>query len=263
MAKVFWVSVLAIVFMACSSDEPAIDCEKAGPSVGLDEIIHATGCSTNDGSIRVSVSGGTAPHTFSLNNQSIETAGSIDNLTAGVYSVSVTDANNCTSSVDNISVMADDFSFTSTIEPNTGCSIGNGTVTINVAGDNPPYSFKFGNIDFTTHNTFLDLKSGPHLFAVQDNSNCVVNVSITIPQGFTGVSWINDIKPIMERDCAISGCHNGTSRSNDFRDYNSVKSFATNIKLKTQDRSMPFDGTISQNQINLIACWVDDGALQN
>ena len=67
----------------------------------------------------------------------------------------------------------------------------------------------------------------------------------------------------MEKNCAISGCHNGVSRSNNFSEYASAKSFAKTIKSKTQDRSMPFDGSLTQNQIDLIACWVNDGALQN
>ncbi len=263
MTKIFLASVLAIVISACSSDEPSIDCEKSGPVMNADEIVHATSCSTNDGSIHVSVSGGLEPYKFVVNGLSIETNGSIENLTAGVYSVLVTDANNCTFSLDNLSVIVKDFSVTSTVQLSTGCSTGNGAVTIDVAGDNPPYSFKLGNIGFTTNNSFSGLKSGSHIIAIQDNNNCIVEVSISIPQGFTGTSWINDIKPIMDKDCAISGCHNGTSRATDFRNYNSAKSFAASIKSKTQDRSMPFDGALTQNQINLIACWVDDGALEN
>lgn len=91
----------------------------------------------------------------------------------------------------------------------------------------------------------------------------MVTLTITIPQGTTGTSWAVDIKPIMEKNCAITGCHNGVSRSNDFREFTSAKSHAKSIKSKTQDRSMPFDGALTQNEIDLIACWVDDGALQN
>ena len=132
-----------------------------------------------------------------------------------------------------------------------------------MTGDNPPYSFQLGNLSFSPNNFFSGLKSGSHKIAVKDNNDCTVNLSVSIPQDFTGTSWVNDIKPILEKECAISGCHNGTSRSNDFRNYNSAQSFAPSIKSKTQDRSMPFDGTLTQNQIDLIACWVNDGALQN
>jgi hypothetical protein len=76
-------------------------------------------------------------------------------------------------------------------------------------------------------------------------------------------SWQNDILPIMETSCAGAGCHDGISRR-DWTDYDEVKRYATAIKQRTQDRSMPFDGPpLPQDQINIIACWVDAGAPDN
>ena len=75
-------------------------------------------------------------------------------------------------------------------------------------------------------------------------------------------SWQNDILPIMINACATNGCHDGITRRN-WRDYSEVKEYAATIKKKTQDRSMPFDGPLPQHEIDLIACWVDGGALNN
>lgn len=78
-----------------------------------------------------------------------------------------------------------------------------------------------------------------------------------------GTSWQKDILPIMEASCAGVGCHDGISRR-DWTDYEEVKQYATAIKQRTQDRSMPFDGPpLPQEQINIIACWVDAGAPEN
>jgi hypothetical protein len=76
------------------------------------------------------------------------------------------------------------------------------------------------------------------------------------------VSWTSDIKPIIEKSCAISGCHNGITRT-DLRIYSNAKKHAAEIKSLTRNRDMPFDGSIPQSQIDLISCWVDDGALEN
>ena len=255
--------VATIIFAACSSDDDPVDCATSGPVISLDGVENATSCLSNDGIIRVSVTGGKEPYGFFVNDQAVGSSAEINNLQAGSYSVLVSDANHCSSSVDNITIMSQDFSFTTTLQPNTACLTGNGSVSIDVVNSNPPYSFRLGNGNFTSDNFFSGLKTGNHIITVQDNSNCTVTLSITIPQGTTGTSWSNDIKPIMEKNCAISGCHNGVSRSNNFREYGSAKSFAKTIKSKTQDRSMPFDGSLTQNQIDLIACWVDDGALQN
>jgi hypothetical protein len=76
------------------------------------------------------------------------------------------------------------------------------------------------------------------------------------------VSWQNDVLPIMVSACATSGCHDGITRRN-WRNYNEVKEYAASIKRRTQDRSMPFDGPLPQHQIDIIACWVDGGAMNN
>jgi len=257
------VVVVSLMFSACSSDDDPVDCATSGPVLSLDGVNNATSCSSNDGTIRVSVSGGKEPYSFFVNNQAVGSSAEINNLQAGSYSLLVSDANHCSSSLDNITIMSQDFSFTTTIQPSTSCILGNGSVSIDVEGSSPPYTFRLGSGSFTSDNFFSALKTGQHIITVQDNNNCTVTLSITIPQGTTGTSWSNDIKPIFEKNCAISGCHNGVSRSNNFREYASAKSFAKTIKSKTKDRSMPFDGSLTQDQIDLIACWVDDGALQN
>jgi len=254
--------VIALIFNACSSDDDPVDCEKSGPSISLENVVNASSCSTHDGQVQVSVTGGKEPYSFFINDQAVG-ANTITDLTAGSYSVRVTDANHCSASVDNISILASDFSFATNIQPNTSCLAGNGAVTINVESTNPPYTFQLGNGSFTSNNVFGGLKTGNHSITVQDNSNCRVTLSVSIPRGFSGTSWANDIKPIMEKHCATSGCHNGVSRSTNFREYASAKTYASSIKSKTRDKSMPFDGSLTQSQIDIISCWVDDGALQN
>ena len=87
--------------------------------------------------------------------------------------------------------------------------------------------------------------------------------NLTEPEPFVCdplLNWQDDILPIMKESCATSGCHDGISRR-DWTDYNEVKRYATSIKQRTVDRSMPFDGPpLSQDEVNLIACWVDAGA---
>jgi len=263
MRRSLLVVVVILIFSACSSDDDPVDCATAGPVMSLDGVNNATGCSSNDGAIKVSVSGGKEPYSFFLNEMAVGSSAEINNLQAGSYSVLVRDANHCSSSLDNVTIVSQDFSFITTIQPSTSCLVGNGSVSVDVDGSSPPYTFRLGNGNFTSDNFFSALKTGNHIVTVQDNNNCTVTLSITIPQGTTGTSWSNDIKPIFEKNCAVTGCHNGVSRSNNFREYASAKSFAKTIKSKTQDRSMPFDGSLTQDQIDLIACWVDDGALQN
>jgi hypothetical protein len=86
----------------------------------------------------------------------------------------------------------------------------------------------------------------------------------------TEVSYLEDVKPIVESKCAISGCHNGTLGAD--RNWLNFETFRTNalqgnVKNYVIDRIMPpahsAAGPLSQDEINTIACWVDDGAPNN
>ena len=252
-----------MLVVACSEEENPVDCEKAGPSIHLDVVVNATSCSANNGSISVSATGGTEPYQFQLNNHPTASGGHFQNLPAGSYSVVVTDANNCSRAIDNITILADDFAFTTSLVPNTSCLSGNGTVTVDVEPLNPPYRYKLGDGMFTSENTFTGLTTGSHVITVEDDNNCMVILQVSVLRGHSGTSWQGDIKPILEKNCAISGCHNGVSRATDFSKFSSAKQYAKEIKSMTQDRSMPFEGSLTQHEIDVIACWVDDGATQN
>ena len=55
-------------------------------------------CEANDGTITVSVTGGIAPYTYTINGNT-STSNTFAGLAAGAYTVSVEDANNCATSV--------------------------------------------------------------------------------------------------------------------------------------------------------------------
>jgi uncharacterized membrane protein len=86
-----------------------------------------------------------------------------------------------------------------------------------------------------------------------------------VPRGNTGVSYLNDVKPIINTTCAFAQCHDAAQGARDWTNYDNLKAKAANVKLRTSNGSMPV-GTgprLTQAQINLIACWVDDGAPNN
>ena len=262
MYKVIVCSLIPLIFFSCSEDPAPIDCEKDGPILSLGTVINATSCSISDGSIKVTATGGKEPYLYSLNDLPGQESGQFNDLHAGVYTLTVTDANVCTKAIPNVSIKASDFTLTADIKNDDSCLAGNGSITINVEQVNPPYSFKLAAGEFSTNNLFTDLSVGTYSFVVKDNTNCSVTLSLTVQRGFTGTSWESDIKPIVTKSCAVSGCHDGNSRE-DLRVYQNAKSRAGQMKSKTRDRSMPRDGTITQEEIDLIACWVDDGAVLN
>jgi hypothetical protein len=237
-----------------------IDCSTLQLTLG--NVVKATSCSTADGSIEVVASGGEEPYTFLLNEEE-QSSGKFTNLRAGIYSIGLLDANQCDTVLTNIQVLAEGVSFTATIEDDTECLSNNGTITISVDDGNPPHLYRIDGGVYSPDNFFTGLASGVHTVAVKNGQDCALQFNITVPRGFTGTSWSNDIKPLMVTYCAITNCHNGVSRE-DLRQYDIAKQFADKIRSTTQDRSMPRNPpSLTQQQIDVIACWVDDGALNN
>ncbi|MCX8489943.1 MAG: 2-polyprenyl-6-methoxyphenol hydroxylase, partial [Cyclobacteriaceae bacterium] len=73
----------------------------------------------------------------------------------------------------------------------------------------------------------------------------------------------SQIKPIIDTNCAISGCHVSGGIRTDLSQLSVIQSSASSIKTRTGNKSMPIGRTLTQAQIDQIACWVDDGALNN
>jgi hypothetical protein len=254
--------VVGTLLSSCGSDPDPVDCSVTGPIISLGVVTNATSCSITDGAISVSASGGKEPYLFSLNNLPTQADGKFSNLAAGAYTVTVTDANACSSVVENVAIKAADFKFTTLLVGDSDCKGNNGQVTINVEQLNPPYSYRLGMGSFGDSNVFGGLATGTYTFTVQDNIGCSVLLSVTVPRAFTGTSWQNDVRPVIVKSCALSGCHNGDSRP-DLRIFENAKFYASSIKSKTRDRSMPREGSLTKSEIDLISCWVDDGAVQN
>lgn len=83
-------------------------------------------------------------------------------------------------------------------------------------------------------------------------------------------SFSEDIRPIIENKCAISGCHNGDlGQEFNWTNFQNFQPRAEGglVKFRVTHRIMPPDdspgGPLSQEQINAIACWTDEGALDN
>jgi hypothetical protein len=95
-----------------------------------------------------------------------------------------------------------------------------------------------------------------------DGFNCSIQV----------VSYSNDVLPIIDSNCAIvgnGGCHNGGNGANlDWRVFTNVQSRALQVKDRITRASgspghMPMGGSLSDDQIRLMVCWVDQGAQNN
>ncbi|HEY5692394.1 MAG TPA: hypothetical protein VIS49_13125 [Cyclobacteriaceae bacterium] len=263
-----FITLVSFAFLlGCSSDdigEPVVDCSKSSLSIALTSSIDASGCATADGSFVVTASGGKSPYTYSL-NATTNSSGSFNGLALGSYEVKVVDADQCERllSVDILATGAT-LQMQFVVVQDSECLTNNGSIDATASGGTPPYEFSLNGGTFGSSSTFTSLMHGNYTVEVKDSQNCVFIKNASVPRGNTGVSFAAQIQPIINTKCAITGCHNGDNgAARNWTVYDNVKTNAANIKTRTGNGSMPLNGSLTQEQINLIACWVDDGALNN
>jgi hypothetical protein len=137
----------------------------------------------SDGAAGISVSGGTAGYLFSWAPSGGST-GTATNLSAGVYTCTVTDANGC------IAIHSVTISQPGTLTVNSnmtqsGCSNNNGAISLSVSGGTPTYLYSWSN-GATTQN-ISGLSIGSYTATVTDSKGCTtqkvtaVTTSCSIP----------------------------------------------------------------------------------
>jgi copper chaperone CopZ len=226
--------------------------------VKIDEIISVdSGCNSSNGSIEINASGGSIPYLFGLDDVTQE-SNIFSGLGEGTYKVTATDAKGCINEINITIENLDGVIIDEVALVNSGCNSSNGSIEITASGGSSPYLFSLGGATQES-NLFVGLAKGNYTVKIQDQLGCEITQAVALS---SGISYDNSIKGIIENNCAISGCHSG-SVSPDFRTFSAIKSAANNIKTKTGNKSMPKGSSLSQSQIDMIACWVDDGALEN
>ena len=163
------------------------------------------------GSLDLTVSGGTAPYTFLWSNSA--TTEDLFNLTAGTYSVTVTDVNGCEST--NSATVSEPTLLTATLESivNVSCfGNGDGTATVVATGGLPPYTYLWS--DGQTTDVASELDIGTYSVTVTDANGCeVVSEAITISEPDLVTADAGDDKII---DCDnLTVVLNGSSETND------------------------------------------------
>ena len=134
------------------------------------------------GSATVVVSGGLMPYTYLWNDPAAQTTATASGLTAGTYSVTITDLNGCTLIKEvTVSRIADlQVNATAT---NADCSSGNtGSVTATASGGQAPYSYKWNDLAGSTTATVNNLPAGTYTVTVTDAGGCTGTASTTVTQ---------------------------------------------------------------------------------
>lgn len=162
----------------------------------------------SSGSISCLANGGTQPYTYLWSNGA--TVASPGNLPAGTYTVTITDANNCTmSQTATVSQSATALNGTPTVTNASCMGSATGGVSVQATGGVPPYTYLWSNNDTTS--SLNNVPAGNYYLSIWDMNECqvIVNVTVGEPTEITALLGSNDVDchgaNSGSLDCQVSG----------------------------------------------------------
>jgi len=184
----------------CTSSSNAIILDDPAPVVSLNNILDATCNGAADGRIRVTTAGGTLPHNLLWSNGAVGLLNS--NISAGTYTVVLTDANGCTSTLQANVNEPSTINLVPSSTPAT-CGSANGSASILAAGGVGPYSYVWSPIG-GSGSSAINLSAGSYQVVVTDANGCTeqTNVNVSSSNGPSAVV-------LLQTDVSCSGGNDG------------------------------------------------------
>ena len=107
------------------------------------------------------------------------------------------------------------------------------------------------------------------LLLVASLSSCLTNVENpieeeedpTAPDPCATITYAINVKPIIDNNCIQ--CHGNGGTFPNLTTYNGTSANAAIVKTEVASRRMPQGGSLTQEEIDAISCWIDGGALNN
>lgn len=174
-----------LIFLKCESSPTELTKSievKIKDTLSIKEIKHIDpSCGKDNGSIEISISGGTPPFQYSFNNGvSFQSQNFSANLNQAVYNIIIKDSNNCSISA-NIELHSG--SLISIIDLqiiNTKCNGDNGSITISAINGSGPLSYSLNGQPYQLSNVFDKLSAGSYIITVNDSLNCSISMNALI-----------------------------------------------------------------------------------
>ncbi|MBK6995566.1 MAG: hypothetical protein IPH31_11795 [Lewinellaceae bacterium] len=145
-------------------------------------VNHVSCFGGNNGGLDLTVTGGTTPYTYDWSHiPGNNNPQDISNLTAGIYTCTITDGAGCTKTTSTTITQATAINVTET-HVNVLCNVGNnGSIDLTVTGGTPGYTYIWSN--GTTTQDPSGLTAGTYTCTVTDAAGCtkITSASITQP----------------------------------------------------------------------------------
>ncbi|MFQ5335304.1 MAG: gliding motility-associated C-terminal domain-containing protein, partial [Flavobacteriales bacterium] len=166
-------------------------------------------CDNADGTATASPSGATSPYTYQWDaNTGNQTNATATGLSAGSYSVTISDANNCDTVVTVTVGQSQSITSVQTSTTDASCSADDGSVTVtSVSGGTGPYQYSLDGSTYQSSNAFNNLAAGSYTVYVKDNNGCTATATAVVNQPDQPVP----AAAVKNKDCSSAGSITATA----------------------------------------------------
>ncbi|NRB51440.1 MAG: T9SS type A sorting domain-containing protein [Saprospiraceae bacterium] len=185
--------------------EEIIELTITGPEpLELEVDLFLIDCDGSRGGMTAQVSGGVGPYEYRWSNG--DSTMMVTELPAGTYGVTITDANQCTISMENLIIDgAPPFQLDLEVQDIECSDEDTGSIEVVVEGGSPPFSYEWST---GQTNKFIDnLSVGEYALTVTDADGCKVSTSATVGRSLPVVLSIST------QDIACAGQQNGIAKA--------------------------------------------------
>ncbi|HNQ68923.1 MAG TPA: T9SS type A sorting domain-containing protein [Bacteroidales bacterium] len=143
------------------------------------QITDVTCFGGNDGAVNIDVTGGIPPYEYDWSNS--DNTQDIDNVTAGSYYVTITDAHNCTENNSAVVNQPTDIEIYVVLVTNVSCNgDSDGAIDIEVSGGTSPYTYLWSTTDETED--IDNLSADTYYITVTDSHACIKTGSVIVSE---------------------------------------------------------------------------------
>lgn len=137
-------------------------------------VVIPASCGENNGSISLSITGGTAPYLLSANGGPASANLNLQNLAPGSYQLAITDAAGCSlATTAQVTTNGAPVISGMTVTP-TSCGENNGRIVVNVQGGLAPISYVLNGGNPQTTGNFMNLPPGNYTLDIMDANGCAL-----------------------------------------------------------------------------------------
>lgn len=164
----------------CNIDQDIIVTEPVALLGTASTVLSCNGAA--NGSITISITGGTSPFEYSLDGVTFQDSELFENLTPATYSISIIDASGCTTTV--VTIVDENPEITLSSTPSTLLCNGDvdGEFTISASGGAAPYTYSIDGANFQSSDSFTGLIAGSYTITVRDVNSCLYTELLTISE---------------------------------------------------------------------------------